>query len=492
MATKPSTWPTPWCTNAVYTTGPFIGSPGKVAVPGAVAAEGHRPGALFPTAAEYENYNSNLITTALTDWVRLGSSAGAPDAHICETDSDGEGQVERWRVVPANPSSYALFVQAPPNAGFAIQAAGGSLLGDATIIGLTTGPGAAVEGVSGTTGACFVATPSGSGAGFSCTVGGTGQAINVIGGTGATAATIAGGTGQSGMLVSSGNNGAVAAQFLGAGTALGIVASGGATSSGATGVRGDALHADAVGVHGRTSVSPSALAAGVTGEARGAGASGVHANGGTVGRGLLVRADTSPAPAYSAMRIIPQSADPSAATQDGEVIWHADHKTLRTSVAGYGYRSFPAMGPGSALIVNATNTAADGVAGGGLYNDVITATCSTSDGTGVYGQAAGAEVYISVSFDVRQTIGGSTNTVNVGLIDVTNGGADIARWEGSGILSDSGFFMSDDGVLWQRTITCNVRYPFPSDGDLEVKLEVGGEGSALQVRNVSLTVMGTF
>lgn len=491
MAVKPLVQPEIWASNALYTTGPFIGSASKVVPAAGIAAEGHRPGANFPTPAEYENSQQNAITL-LSQWTFAGSFAGGADAHICEVDSSGEGQVERWRVVPSNAFSYAMFVQAPPNAGFAIQAAGGSLLGDATIIGLTTGPGAAIEGVSGTAGACFVATPSGSGAGFSCTVGGTGQAMNLIGGTGATAVTIAGGSGQSGMLVSSGNNGAVAAQFIGAGTALGIVASGGANSASATGVRGDALHADAVGVHGRTSTSASTTASGVHGEARGSGTAGVHADGGVVGRGLVAQADAS-SPAYSAMRVVPQDADPTSATSDGEVIWHANHKTLRTCVAGYGYRSMPTMGPGSALIVNETSatTAADGVAGGGLYSDVLTAMCSTADGTGVYGQAAGAEVFISVSFDVR-TNTAATNTINVGLIDVTNGNVDIARWAGVGTAGNNGFFLSAAVTSWQRTVVCNVRYPIVADGDLEVKLEIGATGSAAEVRNVSITIMGTF
>lgn len=322
---------------------------------------------------------------------------------------------------------------------------------------------------------------------------GAGLALNVTGSATSTAAAITGGAGQAALLVAGGNNAAIAMQVLGSGTSPGFTASGGATSANAYGVRGDAVHADAAGVYGRTSVSASALAAGVKGEARGAGTSGVEATGGTVGRGLLVRADTT-SPAYSAMRIIPQDADPTTATQDGEVIWHATHKTLRTCAATYGYRSIPTMGPGSAMIVNATSatTTADGVAGGGLYGDVLTATCSTLDGTGVYGQAAGAEVFISVSFDVRQVVGGSTNTVNVGLIDVSNGNVDIARWEGAGTLGNSGFFLSHTGTEWQRTVMCNVRYPIVSDGDLEIKLEIGATGSALEVRNVALTVMGTF
>jgi hypothetical protein len=89
MATKPSTLPRPWATNAVYATGPFAGQPGKVDPGLGVAAEGHRPGANDPTAAEHENYQQNLVTASWIPWVNSGSSAGAADAHIVETTAAG-------------------------------------------------------------------------------------------------------------------------------------------------------------------------------------------------------------------------------------------------------------------------------------------------------------------------------------------------------------------------------------------------------------------
>ena len=44
---------------------------------------------MFPTPAEYENYQQNQITTWVVNWLSLGSSAGAADAHIVETDATG-------------------------------------------------------------------------------------------------------------------------------------------------------------------------------------------------------------------------------------------------------------------------------------------------------------------------------------------------------------------------------------------------------------------
>ena len=63
MATKPSTSPRLWGTNALYTTGPFIGQPGKVDPGVGVAAEGHRPGAAFPTPAEFKGFTAAFKTS---------------------------------------------------------------------------------------------------------------------------------------------------------------------------------------------------------------------------------------------------------------------------------------------------------------------------------------------------------------------------------------------------------------------------------------------
>lgn len=89
MATKPGTTPALWANLLNYDSGPFIGSPMKV-VPGlGVANSGHRPGAADPTAAEHENSQQNKITTWITSWLALGSSAGASDAHVVESDATG-------------------------------------------------------------------------------------------------------------------------------------------------------------------------------------------------------------------------------------------------------------------------------------------------------------------------------------------------------------------------------------------------------------------
>lgn len=177
MATKPTTLPRPWATNLNYATGPFVGMASKADPGVGLAAEGHRAGADFPTAAEHENYQQNLITAFWLPWVSLGSSAGAADAHIVETDADGQATLLRL-VVTSIEDATALIVQA------ATALAPVTLLrnlGVGTVLQVlmgenATGPGIAVEmdgapsgaGIEATataesTGACFHAVvPDGS------------------------------------------------------------------------------------------------------------------------------------------------------------------------------------------------------------------------------------------------------------------------------------------------------------------------------------------
>ena len=89
MATKPLTLPVPWAPSPTYTTGTFVGQPNKAAAAGAVAVDGHRPGAAFPTPAEYVNYDSERISDWLINWVSQGSATVGSNTHIMETDANG-------------------------------------------------------------------------------------------------------------------------------------------------------------------------------------------------------------------------------------------------------------------------------------------------------------------------------------------------------------------------------------------------------------------
>lgn len=98
MATKP-TATFEWATDANFSTGVASGNPTKVNPPGfPVVREGLIPDAeLIP---EYLNKILNICGDWTTNWVDLGSSAGAADAHIVETDSNGDTAVQGITVGP--------------------------------------------------------------------------------------------------------------------------------------------------------------------------------------------------------------------------------------------------------------------------------------------------------------------------------------------------------------------------------------------------------
>lgn len=93
MATKPGTVPAIWSPSANYTTGPFIGQPTKVLPGGAVAVDGHRPGAADPTPAEYQNYQQHWETRWIVDWLSQGLATPAANTHIVETDANGRTEL---------------------------------------------------------------------------------------------------------------------------------------------------------------------------------------------------------------------------------------------------------------------------------------------------------------------------------------------------------------------------------------------------------------
>lgn len=84
---KPVTAPT-WATDATFSSGPAIGAPTKVPPAGwPDVAQGLVPGEA--AAAEFLNELFNALCD-WTTWLDGGSSAGAADAHLVETDASGE------------------------------------------------------------------------------------------------------------------------------------------------------------------------------------------------------------------------------------------------------------------------------------------------------------------------------------------------------------------------------------------------------------------
>lgn len=532
MATKPSVEPEYWATDAVYTNGPYVGQPQKVVPPPTFAAEGHLPGANNPTPAEYENSQQNRIT-GLVRWVFAGSSAGGADAHPLETNAAGRTAVTGLTVndgvnetavsvtgvgvlVPAmlvtNTSGGGGVIAQIGNtnaAGFATTVGSGSGFGLYTGMASTLagGAGVRIDADAATASSAVVVNHAGSGTSLEINASGTGTGFtithtgNVASATVITAGVNAramiatgSGTGQGGVFQSGAS--CTSAALLGralTSTAIGVDGEGGSGSSAGTGVRGTGTHADATGVYGRTSTSASTTATGVTAEGRGIGSTGLLALN-TVGRAAVFQGDTT-TPAYAATRWVPQDEDPSSGTQDGEVYWNSSHKTLRTSVPGAGWRSMMTMGPGSAFVVNAAldpDVAPKSVTV--AYTVALTVIADPGDGTGFYGEALGAKVMINFNADLRLTIGPTADTLNVLIYDVTNA-QPVHEWTGDvpGSNQDNGFYIpTTHNLRWGHCINIGLQYAPPTDGELEINVQVSRVNNNLQMRAASLTMIGTL
>src|SRR5574338_523344 len=472
MATKPLTTPEIWASNALYATGPFIGSASKVVPPGATAAEGHRPGNLFPTPAEYENSQQNEITTWIVDWLFLGSSAGAADAHIVET----------------NTSATAISAQVGSGAGTGVlvtmtgTAAGGKKI-LITTSGVVPAPAIKVDHNSSGTGVEVDAT------------GGTGRAITAQGNGTDIAVVAVGGAGQSAILGTSGTDGAAAIGALGVGTAIGLDASGGSGSSAAIGVRGTAIHVDAPGVYGLTAALASYTTAGVVGEGRGTGWGVYGKNTTGDGYGVVAHSDTS-APEFAALALVQQNSDPINA-YGGDLSSHGTMNQLRHGVsAGYfkGVYQSPADVSGcSANLISLASNAVYTNNSGVSWTDTLQPYLA-DDGNGYYGVGPGAELTFTIVMDAR-LVTATASHVEVQVVDNTNGNAVIfSRTTAGGVLG-SAYYLGIATTEWQRAISLSFQYSPPSEGALDFTIQVrkagGGAGVNIEVRDVGCTIVGT-
>lgn len=535
MATKPSSTPEIWASNALYTTGPFIGLSSKVVPAPAIAAEGHRPGAAFPTPAEYENSQQNLITTWIKNWLSLGSSAGAADAHVVETNAAGRTAVTGLTVNdPVDETAVSITsVATAANMGLLVSCTTGGTavatsIGNAGAINYLagTGSGAGAEGVrvamTGTpnTGTGYrvnadaaTAAPGvriehqGSGHGLLLTHIGSGQGaiINAASGSGFgltvngnssnVAASITGGAGQAALQAIAGNNAAAAIGAQAAGTSYGIDALGGAGSGSADAIRGTAVNVGAVGVHGRSS-SGAGNGAGVQGDGIGAGQIGVFGTA-TAGYAFLFQGDSTP-PLYPIGRFVPQSADPTASTSTGDFTISVQDQ-FRYCVAGFGYKPFMSMPTNGSAVIGVANLANGAVpivvnASGASWNNVLTVSCLASQGNGFYSQLAGNTVKVRFTAEVRTT-SLAANVLNLQLVDTTGVPFTFASWTGSGSAPTAGFLLGVADTGWQRTILAEGNRAPGSDGNLTIQVQAqktGGGASNMEIRNARLEVLGAF
>lgn len=527
MAVKPLTQPEYWATDAVYTTGPFIGQPQKVVPPSAFAAEGHRPGTAFPTPAEYENSQQHNLT-GLARWVFAGSSAGAADAHVLETNAAGRTAATGLTINDAVDENAVTISSAATALNFGLLVScttGGTAMatsiGNASAINYLagTGSGALAEGVrvamtgtpiggngvrvnsdAATAGSGVRVEHSGSGAGVLAlqvgsgiagsfdTSGGTGIGLRVFGNSSNIASSFVGGTNQLAIQAVAGANAPAAIGVIGAGSSYGVDAAGGIGSASADGVRGTATNANATGVTGRSAVGAGA-GSGVVGEGRGSGQFGVTAISQT-GIALVAQGDTT-SPTHPAMRLVPQDADPSASSTSGNMLFRdsAGYRQLRACVAGFGYRSVLTFGPGSALYARSAQAfnAAPPYLG---FTSILTASALDAQGNGFASFAAGHQVLIRFTADIR-TGTATADRCNVRFIDVTAGGLTICTWTGAPPSGSGGFALAAN-TDWQRSIVAQIMYPPQSDGDLTIRVEMSSNTNQQFVRNGVLEIIGTF
>lgn len=532
MATKPVVQPEAWATDAVYTTGPYVGQPQKVVPPPTFAAEGHRPGASWPTPAEYENSQQNRIT-GLVRWVFLGSSAGAADAHIVETNAAGRTAVTGLTVndgvdetavsitAAATGGNRALLVTCTAGASTAVQVDIGAA--STTAVSTATGAGPFATGYN----VSMVGTPGG-GAGFRCSAdaatggytidvlhagsgngarivhigsgnglivnaaSGTGGAVVVSGNSTTQALNVTGGNGQPAIAAVAGTNATAALVALGAGTSYGIDATGGASSGSADAIRGTAVNAGAAGVHGR-SASGAGSGCGVQGDGLGAGQIGIFGTA-TAGYAFLFQGDSTP-PLYAIGRFVPQSVDPTASTSTGD--WTISlQNQFRYCVSGFGYKPIMSMPTNGSAVLGVANMAYLAVvtvsASGASWNNVLTVTCSASQGNGFASVAGGNTVKVRFTCEVRTT-SLAPNTLNLQFLDLTTGGPAFAAWTGTGSGTAAGYYLGFSVLDWQRAVVAESNRTPTLDGDLTIQVQAQSvAGVNLQIRNARLEIIGSY
>lgn len=498
MPTKPIVQPEAWATNALYTTGPFIGSASKV-VPGVgIAAEGHRPGSLFPTPAEYENSQQNRITE-LCRWLFLGTSSPDPDAHVVETNASGYAGLFGLDIVNTVDGPAALTVSSV-----------NTLIPAATIECLTGASGLQVNiGTAGATaiegdtfagmGTCVAAVMSGTiagGAGLRATAdaattadalvidhAGTGRgAVITHAGTSGVALRVSGNSGDAAIEASSSGN---QSAIIGTGSGLGIgvigVSSGTAGSVGVYGVLGNNT---GVGVYGITPVGATTAASALFGEAFGNGA-GVRGTGATHAGGVF----SSTNAAGVALYLPGKAADPTNVF-DGRADYNTTTRTWVVSDStDIAYRDVWTSRGGAVLGQTSGDSAT--TAGGAAWITLSTLNLTGSNAP----HRAGVTLVLRFMGTARSVAGaGATNTLNVRIRDTT-AGATLVTYAGAGGGAGAGFYMPATPATfdWTTTIGFDVSYSIPAAGNRTFVVEIQtGAANNIQVGRASLIPFGCF
>lgn len=482
MPTKPTSQPLEWASNAVYATGPFVGSASK-AVPGVgVAAEGHRPGSLFPTAAEHENSQQNAIT-ALVRWLYLGTSLPDPDAHVVETNSVGYAGLFGLAVTNNVDGPAALTVSSVntllPGATFECLTGG-----DALQANVGTGGGNALSGT--------VFAGSGTAVAGAC-------AGTLFGGAAVRAFADAATAADALVVTHLGSGKGAYIEHLGSGVALDVV---GNVTSPAVTVQADDIQPAVVGVSGPLAgghaiigvlnndtgagvlgtvagVIPTTAASAVRGEATG-NAAGVRGVGVTHAGGVFSASNAAGVALYLPGR----AADPTNVF-NGRMDFNTTTQTWVVSRQDEIQYIDVWATRGGAVLGASTGGYVASLGGSWVTARSLTLSGSTAPHRG------GVTITLRIGLTPRHDAG-VPNTLSVRLVDVT-AAQDVWRREGVGTGVTAGFYYADTVTNWLTPIFVEVAYTVPLAGnrtfELDIKPTIAGTWF---VRDASIVALGAF
>lgn len=481
MATKPGVQLPEWASNANYATGPKAGTPTKVALPGAIAQDGHRPGKTAPTAAQHWNDWLNLLSKWV-EWVRQGSALGAADPHLVETGANGYFKIQGIEVEPTAAAPWSLSVKSPPGAtGTALLAQGGGAFGDPVIQVISSGasPGLAINGAASTGYALSIAgnaagpaalRVTGNGA-IEAVSSGTNPALQATGHATSTDAVLFTTNKADGnvLRVLGAASAAQAAAFIAGDNSNGAYSRGGSVSG--TGLVGEALSTSAYGLHGKTAAAGTTSARGVFGEGLGSGV-GVY---GSSENGHGVRALTS-GNQRAPLLLGGHASDPANGNGGGLAFNTADE--MIKHYIGAQWCGLMWRRKGSAGEVE------DSV-GAETSNDNTSPVTIVTRALADY-QAPKVTGKVVIRVDARI---GRTGACRIGfeLVDVTAGG-NVQTW-------DLPLYQSGASV-YERETTLSAVYTLPAAGNRTFRLDMyrigGGGGDLVRCTDVVMTVDGVF
>lgn len=457
MATKPTTLPRAWADLALYDTGPFIGSVMKVDPGIGIAASGHRPGAAFPTPAEYENYQQYHVTAKWIPWVNAGSFAGAADAHLLETDATGRTQAQGMtlddavnetvlNVIGVNTVAPAVFVDSTAGGGPAIQALiDPDSFGFTTEIGAGSGAGVSVSlnnTLAGGAGHDVTDNAGSSGDGFRAVMQGAGDGV-VSSTSGSGVAGRFTSTGANAALSVVGSNAYTSAALFTGGTAQSIYASAtgaamGAFIRGGTTAGADGLQASTQNSTGRALVASvpntaTSTARGLyvsTGTSAAVAAEFVAGGSGASGNYAAIFTGDTTSPTKGIIYMTPQSADPSAFLFiDGALAMSSAKGLTGGNTNDNTWRSYWNSVNGYACAFN--TVAGYNALGITIPNATFTAVCViTTANNGDEIKVANSTILVRLSFSVR-SMSAAESFMSVRVRDTT--GAVFTVWERTGI-----------------------------------------------------------